>query len=129
RAVAFAHLADDDRDLRHDRCDLAGPAGLGVAGVAVVRVPGGDEVAVGVGGLVRQPLAQVVAVLLAAEHQDVAGAGGADGGDHALHAGDGVADAGEGAAGLPALPAGGGAAGGAGGVGLVEEIEDHRVVA
>src|SRR6202034_4445850 len=130
-AVVLADLSGDDRDLGDDRGDLAGPAGLVVAGVEVVGVPGRDQAVVRVGGLVGQPLGQVVGPFQPAEHDHVAGAGRADGVDQGLHPGHGVGDADAVAAAVePALPALGlVVAVGLLRVGLVEQVEDDRVVA
>src|ERR1035438_5572574 len=43
-AVVLADLADNHRNSPDRRADLAGPAGLGGAGVEVVGMPGRDQV-------------------------------------------------------------------------------------
>src|ERR1700689_2650771 len=62
RAVILAYFAGNDRNSRGDGRDLAFPARYITAGIEIIGVPRRRQVVVWIGGLVGQPLAQVVGI-------------------------------------------------------------------
>ena len=127
-AGALARFRDRHGYLRDGRRRVDVPAADAAAGVEVVDVPGGHEVVQGIGGLVRHPAREVVGVADPAQGDDVGRAGGAHRVQQGLHPGNLEGHARAGAAVTPAGPRGD-AVGLVVRPGLVEELEDHRVVA
>src|SRR5437667_8129103 len=127
-AIVLAELPEHERHLLRHRRRIRIPARGRVAPAEVVDVPRRGQVVERIARLVREPVRQPRGVLDAAEHDHVGGAGAADRVHQLLHPGGLEGHAAASAAVPPATPRLR-RVGVAVGERLVEQVEDHAIVA